>query len=216
MTPCIVPSAPEENTRPSSATIRESARRRAAGPGSAPTFDREIRDAGPGAGNKAGPLPHNIPNAAPARARGTVVATPGKFGGITIATNMAGRAPTIKLGGNVDSRSWKPSPPTPEAITRAIPAGFDGTSLTTTRKVEGRRRPLRSGHERHRKSRRIDNQLRRSALGRQLGPGSVVFLPSCSKDDLSCAYFEGPEKLDKMRVTAGYEGRLRRSSTPGL
>ncbi|MFA6306919.1 MAG: preprotein translocase subunit SecA [Patescibacteria group bacterium] len=84
-----------------------------------------------------------------------IIARAGEFGGVTIATNMAGRGVDIILGGNpVDLEEQK----------KVIQAG--GLHII--------------GTERH-ESRRIDNQLRGRA-GRQGDPGSSQFYVSMEDD----------------------------------
>ncbi|MFA6459136.1 MAG: preprotein translocase subunit SecA [Candidatus Paceibacterota bacterium] len=98
-------------------------------------------------------LSPSILNAKPeyAEKEGEIVAQAGKFGGVTIATNMAGRGVDIKLGGN---------PSTSEVAEKVKSAG--GLFVL--------------GTERH-EARRIDNQLR-GRSGRQGDPGETQFFVS--------------------------------------
>ncbi len=98
-------------------------------------------------------IPHTMLNAKPeyAEKEGEIVAQAGKKGGVTIATNMAGRGVDIKLGG---------SPNTPE-------------SYEDVKKLGGL---FVLGTERH-EARRIDNQLR-GRSGRQGDPGETQFFVS--------------------------------------
>lgn len=84
-----------------------------------------------------------------------IIARAGEFGGVTIATNMAGRGVDIILGGN---------PATPGEQKKVLEVG--GLHII--------------GTERH-ESRRIDNQLRGRA-GRQGDPGSSQFYVSMEDD----------------------------------
>jgi preprotein translocase subunit SecA len=94
---------------------------------------------------------HEVLNAKNHEREGEIVAQAGVFGGVTIATNMAGRGVDIKLGGN---------PATPEQAEKVKVAG--GLFVL--------------GTERH-EARRIDNQLR-GRSGRQGDPGETQFFVS--------------------------------------
>lgn len=94
---------------------------------------------------------HEILNAKNHEREAEIVAQAGRFGGVTIATNMAGRGVDIKLGGN---------PP----------------SLEIYSKVKGVGGLFVLGTERH-EARRIDNQLR-GRSGRQGDPGETQFFVS--------------------------------------
>jgi len=94
---------------------------------------------------------HEVLNAKNHEREGEIVAQAGKKGGVTIATNMAGRGVDIKLGGN---------PSTPEAYEEVKTLG--GLFVM--------------GTERH-EARRIDNQLR-GRSGRQGDPGETQFFVS--------------------------------------
>ena len=101
-------------------------------------------------------IPHEILNAKNHEREGEIVAQAGRRGGVTLATNMAGRGVDILLGGN-------PVKPEEQADVRALGGLFV------------------IGTERH-ESRRIDNQLRGRA-GRQGDPGATQFYIS-AEDDL--------------------------------
>ena len=100
---------------------------------------------------KAEGIPHEILNAKNHEREGEIIAQAGKKGGVTIATNMAGRGVDIKLGGN---------PNTPELYEEVKKNG--GLFVL--------------GTERH-EARRIDNQLR-GRSGRQGDPGETQFFVS--------------------------------------
>ncbi|MFA6294933.1 MAG: preprotein translocase subunit SecA [Candidatus Paceibacterota bacterium] len=100
---------------------------------------------------KAEGIPHEILNAKNHEREGEIIAQAGKKGGVTIATNMAGRGVDIKLGGN---------PNTPELYEEIKSLG--GLFVL--------------GTERH-EARRIDNQLR-GRSGRQGDPGETQFFVS--------------------------------------
>ncbi len=109
-----------------------------------------------------------------------IVEQAGRIGGVTIATNMAGRGTDIQLGGNVDAR-----------ITREL-EGVEGAERDAgiariKAEVAAERDAVRAvgglfvlGTERH-ESRRIDNQLR-GRSGRQGDPGLSRFYLSLDDD----------------------------------
>ncbi|MDO8514670.1 MAG: preprotein translocase subunit SecA [bacterium] len=96
-------------------------------------------------------IPHEILNAKNHEREGEIIAQAGKRGGVTIATNMAGRGVDIKLGGN--------------------PGSVD--AYEEVKKTGGL---FVLGTERH-EARRIDNQLR-GRSGRQGDPGETQFFVS--------------------------------------
>lgn len=100
---------------------------------------------------KAEGVPHEVLNAKNHEREGEIVAQAGKKGGVTIATNMAGRGVDIKLGGNPGSKDMY------EEV-----KGLGGLFVL--------------GTERH-EARRIDNQLR-GRSGRQGDPGATQFFVS--------------------------------------
>jgi preprotein translocase subunit SecA len=100
-------------------------------------------------------IPHKVLNAKHHEEEGEIIAQAGRKGGVTIATNMAGRGVDIYLGG-------KPS--TPEENEEVKKLG--GLHVI--------------GTERH-EARRIDNQLRGRA-GRQGDPGTTQFFVSLDDD----------------------------------
>jgi len=100
-------------------------------------------------------VPHTILNAKHHEKEGEIVAQAGRKGGVTIATNMAGRGVDIVLGGN--------PPVTGEAEEVKKSGGL-----------------FVLGTERH-EARRIDNQLR-GRSGRQGDPGETQFYISLEDD----------------------------------
>jgi len=100
-------------------------------------------------------LPHQILNAKNNEKEGSIIAQAGKYGAITVATNMAGRGVDIILGGNP-----------PDIIESQKVKDVGGLHVI--------------GTERH-ESLRIDNQLRGRA-GRQGDPGSSQFFLSMEDD----------------------------------
>jgi preprotein translocase subunit SecA len=136
-------------------------------------------------------IPHTVLNAKPEHAEreGETIAEAGAPGGVTIATNMAGRGVDIKLGGNeehlarleVAKLGLGPGEPEyEEHYAKVLPE--------IRRRVEELRQQvidagglLILGTERH-EARRIDNQLR-GRSGRQGDPGESRFFLS-AQDDL--------------------------------
>ncbi len=100
-------------------------------------------------------VPHNILNAKNHEREAEIIAQAGRRGGVTLATNMAGRGVDIILGGN---------PP-------------DKVEATAVKELGGL---IVIGTERH-ESRRIDNQLR-GRSGRQGDPGMTQFYVSMEDD----------------------------------
>ncbi len=109
-------------------------------------LSRALRDGG---------IPHEMLNAKNNEREGAIIAQAGKLGGVTVATNMAGRGVDIILGGN------------PPDILEAMKVKELGGLHVI-------------GTERH-ESRRIDNQLR-GRSGRQGDPGSSQFFLSVEDD----------------------------------
>ncbi len=151
---------------------------------------------------KAG-IKHNVLNAKYHEREAEIVAQAGRFGAVTIATNMAGRGTDIILGGNSEfmaKQKMREEGFDEEAISQATNFGH----LTDTRDIAARDRFLQLesemkierdaeaqrvreagglyilGTERH-ESRRIDNQLRGRA-GRQGDPGESCFYISFQDD----------------------------------
>jgi len=124
---------------------------------------------------------HEVLNARYHEHEAHIVAQAGRFGAVTIATNMAGRGTDIQLGGNLEFRmedelsGMEPGPEREAAVERL-----------RQEIVEERQRVLDAGGlfvlgtERH-ESRRIDNQLR-GRSGRQGDPGLSRFYLSLDDD----------------------------------
>jgi preprotein translocase subunit SecA len=152
-------------------------------------------------------IPHQVLNAKYHEKEAEIVAQAGRLGGVTIATNMAGRGTDILLGGNPDflakellrKRSLDPLT-APEADRQKA---FEEAKRTTD---EEHRRVVELGGlhilgtERH-ESRRIDNQLR-GRSGRQGDPGSSRFYLSL-EDDLLRIF--GSERIQKIMDRLGME-----------
>ena len=148
-------------------------------------------------------IPHSVLNAKHHEAEAQIVAQAGKFGAVTIATNMAGRGTDIMLGGNADflaKDDLRRQGLTEEMIAEAdsfaettdpeiLKVRSDYSELLKQHKQEiaGEAEKVRSagglfiiGTERH-ESRRIDNQLR-GRSGRQGDPGESRFYLSLEDD----------------------------------
>jgi len=146
---------------------------------------------------------HEVLNAKQHEKEAEIVAQAGRFGSVTIATNMAGRGTDIVLGGNPEflaKHKMKSKGFSDELI--ALADGFDETDdeeIINSRKtykeyleaskselIDEQKKVLDAGGihiigtERH-ESRRIDNQLRGRA-GRQGDPGSTRFFISLEDD----------------------------------
>ena len=161
-------------------------------------------------------IKHEVLNAKHHAKEAEIVAQAGKYGAVTIATNMAGRGTDIMLGGNAEflARAELKKREIPEEIiTEAI--GFADTDNKEVLEARNLYRELYDkfnaevkekaiqvkeagglyivGTERH-ESRRIDNQLR-GRSGRQGDPGESCFFLSV-EDDLM-RIFAG-ERLENM------------------
>ncbi len=148
-------------------------------------------------------VPHVVLNAKNHEKEADIVASAGRLGSVTIATNMAGRGTDIHLGGNAEHMAMnqlKKDGLTDQEI-------YDATAYFETKdeKILNNRKLFKDyleqfqketaaerekvvalgglhiiGTERH-DSRRIDNQLRGRA-GRQGDPGSSIFYISCEDE----------------------------------
>ena len=148
-------------------------------------------------------VPHNVLNAKHHEKEAQIVAQAGKFGAVTIATNMAGRGTDIVLGGNAEymaKSKMRKDGFEDEMIEEATSfAETDDKEIIEARKtyseyleqfkteISLEAQKVREagglyiiGTERH-ESRRIDNQLR-GRSGRQGDPGQSRFFLSCEDD----------------------------------
>ena len=148
-------------------------------------------------------IPHNVLNAKYHEQEAQIVAQAGKFGAVTIATNMAGRGTDIMLGGNAEflAKSELRKTDLPEELLAECDS-YAETSDPEILAVRAKYKELLKKHkeaiadeaekvrqsgglyiigtERH-ESRRIDNQLR-GRSGRQGDPGESRFYLSLQDD----------------------------------
>jgi len=126
-------------------------------------------------------IQHEVLNARYHEHEAHIVAQAGRFGMVTIATNMAGRGTDIQLGGNVEFRTEDELKDVPEG-----PERDQAIERIRQEVAEEKARVIAAGGlfvlgtERH-ESRRIDNQLR-GRSGRQGDPGLSRFYLSLDDD----------------------------------
>ncbi|MFT6104289.1 MAG: preprotein translocase subunit SecA [Paracoccaceae bacterium] len=138
-------------------------------------------------------IPHNVLNARQHEQEAQIVADAGKFGVVTIATNMAGRGTDIQLGGNVELKVIEALAANPDAQPDELRAKIEAEHAGERAKVLAAGGLFVLATERH-ESRRIDNQLR-GRSGRQGDPGKSAFYLSL-EDDLMRIF--GSERLDNV------------------
>ncbi|MGN0493767.1 MAG: preprotein translocase subunit SecA, partial [Acutalibacteraceae bacterium] len=168
-------------------------------------------------------IKHNVLNAKHHEKEAEIIAQAGKFGAVTIATNMAGRGTDIMLGGNAEylaKAQLRHDGLSEEMIVEAT--GFAETEDPDIIAARGKFKEYYDkykaeiapeadkvrqagglciiGTERH-DSRRIDNQLRGRA-GRQGDPGNTQFFVSL-EDDLMRLF--GGERISTMMETLKVE-----------
>ncbi|WP_037314583.1 preprotein translocase subunit SecA [Ruegeria halocynthiae] len=143
-------------------------------------------------------IKHNVLNARQHEQEAQIVADAGRYGAVTIATNMAGRGTDIQLGGNAEMKVLQALAENPEADPAELRAAEEARHAEEKEKVLAAGGLYVMASERH-ESRRIDNQLR-GRSGRQGDPGRTVFYLSL-EDDLMRIF--GSERLDKVLTTLG-------------
>jgi preprotein translocase subunit SecA len=146
-------------------------------------------------------IPHNVLNARYHEQEAFIVAQAGRFGGVTIATNMAGRGTDIQLGGNPEMRKAQELAAIEDETEQAAAAARIEQEVAAEKdKVIAAGGLYVLGTERH-ESRRIDNQLR-GRSGRQGDPGRSKFYLSL-EDDLMRIF--GSERMDSMLGKLGLQ-----------
>ncbi len=146
-------------------------------------------------------LKHNVLNARYHEQEAQIIAQAGRYGAVTIATNMAGRGTDIQLGGNLEMRMEAEAADIRDDAKREKKAAQIAEEVDVEReKVLAAGGLYVIGTERH-ESRRIDNQLR-GRSGRQGDPGRSKFYLSLD-DDLMRIF--GSERMDTMLVKLGLE-----------
>ena len=171
-------------------------------------------------------IPHEVLNAKSHEKEAAIVAQAGKYGAVTIATNMAGRGTDIMLGGNSEflaKQEMKKLRYTPEQIEQSTAFNeTDDEEILNARKKykeleekfeqeikEEKAKVLEVGGlkiigtERH-ESRRIDNQLR-GRSGRQGDPGESRFYIGLD-DDLMKIF--GGDMITKVYNTLGADENM--------
>ncbi|MDR3310406.1 MAG: preprotein translocase subunit SecA [Oscillospiraceae bacterium] len=148
-------------------------------------------------------IKHNVLNAKNHEKEAEIIAQAGKFGAVTIATNMAGRGTDIKLGGNPEYLALNDL--RRAGLPEELIAEADGQADTGDAEILKAREMFNESLNRHKvdteaeyerviaagglfivgterhESRRIDNQLRGRA-GRQGDPGASRFFISMTDD----------------------------------
>jgi preprotein translocase subunit SecA len=152
-------------------------------------------------------IPHQVLNAKYHEMEAQIIAQAGRYKGVTIATNMAGRGTDILLGGNPEfiARSVAKQKLNPEDQNYAqdykiIFQKYKSEVQLEHDKVVGLGGLHILGTERH-EARRIDNQLR-GRSGRQGDPGSSRFYVSL-RDDLMRLF--GSERIIGLMDKLGLE-----------
>jgi preprotein translocase subunit SecA len=131
-------------------------------------------------------IPHNVLNAKVHDKEALIVAQAGRFGAVTVATNMAGRGTDIVLGGNAEflareefAKNGKDPKENAEEY-KTLLENYKKVCAEEHEKVIAAGGLRIIGTERH-ESRRIDNQLR-GRSGRQGDPGESRFYISLEDD----------------------------------
>jgi preprotein translocase subunit SecA len=124
-------------------------------------------------------IPHNVLNAKFHEQEAHIIAQAGRFGSVTIATNMAGRGTDIMLGGNPEMLLEQMGDIAEKDRDRTL-AKIKSDTAIEKQKVKDAGGLFIIGTERH-ESRRIDNQLR-GRSGRQGDPGETKFYLSLDDD----------------------------------
>ncbi|MBR3849104.1 MAG: preprotein translocase subunit SecA [Oscillospiraceae bacterium] len=168
-------------------------------------------------------IAHNVLNAKHHEKEAEIVAQAGKFGAVTIATNMAGRGTDIMLGGNAEYLAKDEL--RKKGMEEELLAEADSFAETQDEEILAARQAYQDAVKRHKEliraeservraagglfiigterheSRRIDNQLR-GRSGRQGDPGETRFYLSL-EDDVMRLF--GSERIMSMMETLGLD-----------
>jgi len=178
-------------------------------------------------------IKHNVLNAKNHEREAEIVAQAGKFGAVTIATNMAGRGTDIVLGGNSEYMAKQEMRKqgyddmliakadsfadtddeiilSARKLYRSLVEEYSKTTKSEREQVKEASGLFIMGTERH-ESRRIDNQLRGRA-GRQGDPGMSRFYISL-EDDLMRLF--GGERIEAMMSRLGEDFALENNLLSG-
>ncbi len=145
-------------------------------------------------------IPHHVLNAKQHEREAEIIAQAGRFGAVTISTNMAGRGTDILLGGNPEFLAASVAgtkDPEDEEFQEQLKYFKEVCAEEKKRVVEAGGLHI-LGTERH-ESRRIDNQLR-GRSGRQGDPGSSRFYISL-EDELMKRF--GGERIQQLMTRVG-------------
>ncbi len=172
---------------------------------------------------KAAGIAHNVLNAKHHEKEAEIVAQAGKFGAVTIATNMAGRGTDIMLGGNAEFLAKDDL--RRQGLSEELIAESNSFAETSDPEILAARAAYTEAYERHKQeiaseaeqvrnagglfivgterheSRRIDNQLR-GRSGRQGDPGKTRFYLSM-EDDIMRLF--GAERVKNMMDSLGID-----------
>jgi preprotein translocase subunit SecA len=155
-------------------------------------------------------LPHSVLNAKQHEQEAAIIAQAGRFGAVTIATNMAGRGTDILLGGNAEFLVRQSLAQQGQEWQTLEEAEYAALVAAKKQETEAERQQVQAlgglhiiGTERH-ESRRIDNQLRGRA-GRQGDPGSTQFYLSL-EDSLMRLF--GGQKIAGLMNLVNFEETL--------
>ena len=152
-------------------------------------------------------IAHEVLNAKHHEREAHIVAQAGRYGAVTIATNMAGRGTDILLGGNPDELVRERMEYAGLTMEDVTPEQLEQLNAEAKQTCKAERERVLAaggltviGTERH-ESRRIDNQLR-GRSGRQGDPGETQFYLSLEDDLMRLFGGDKMDRVSKMMVTA--------------
>jgi preprotein translocase subunit SecA len=156
-------------------------------------------------------IPHKVLNAHQVAVEAEIVAQAGRVGGVTIATNMAGRGTDIILGGNAQAMAWARLHDKYQTRLHVPPEEWQAVmqEIEEREKLSQERAKVRELGGLHvictelHDSARIDRQLM-GRCGRQGDPGTVRQYMSLDDDVLLTGF--GPETAHKMELLGQRDG----------